>query len=225
MSHSDYYDDTLVDRAIGEGRHREFIGGLWEEMGQLQMDFLRSQGLSSSHRLLDIGCGSLRLGQLAIPYLEPLRYFGTDISPDLIEAGYDRELSDADRLKAPKSHFHVSENFDFSFLDEPVDFAIAQSVFTHLPLNHLRRCLGQLASRMRTGGVLFVTFFECGSDQNLMDPIQHPGGGITSYDTRDPYHYYVSDLGWAIDQAPWRLAPIGNWGHPRGQHIAAFHRL
>ena len=42
--------------------HREAVGGLWEEMRRLQFDFLANQGLKPDHKLLDIGCGSMRGG-------------------------------------------------------------------------------------------------------------------------------------------------------------------
>jgi hypothetical protein len=53
--------------------HRGFIGGLWDELGRLQVDFPVSEGLEPAHVLLDIGCGSLRGGVHLIPYLEPGR--------------------------------------------------------------------------------------------------------------------------------------------------------
>ena len=31
--------------------HREAVGGLWEEMGRLQFDFVANQGLKPDHKL------------------------------------------------------------------------------------------------------------------------------------------------------------------------------
>ena len=42
--------------------HREQVGGLWDEIGALQIDFLRAQGLRPGDTLLDVGCGCLRGG-------------------------------------------------------------------------------------------------------------------------------------------------------------------
>jgi hypothetical protein len=44
---SRYYDADAITRAVAEGRHRDVIGGLWDEMGELQLDFLRANGLSA----------------------------------------------------------------------------------------------------------------------------------------------------------------------------------
>ena len=42
------------------------IGGLWDEMGKHQFEFLQSKGLEPQHKLLDIGCGSLRGGCISL---------------------------------------------------------------------------------------------------------------------------------------------------------------
>lgn len=221
---SPYYDLEAIARGAQAGEHRVLIGGLWEEMGPHQLDYLIARGLKPEHRLLDIGCGSLRLGVRAIPWLEPGGYFGTDLSQSLIDAGYAAELDDDMRARAPRSHFAVNDDFDFSFLPEPVDFAMAQSVFTHLPLNNLRRCLAKLMPVMRPGGQALFTYWECPPDADLFAPFTHPLTGVITYDDRDSYHYRRADLEWAARETGWDFEPIGDWGHPRGQNIAAFHR-
>ena len=67
--------------------HREYIGDKWDEIGKLQFDFLIKKGLKPHHKLIDIGCGSLRGGVHFINYLNKKNYFGTDINYDLIKIG------------------------------------------------------------------------------------------------------------------------------------------
>jgi len=50
------------------------VGGMWEQIGQLQFDFLVNHGLEPNHKLLDIGCGTLRGGRHFITYLVPGNY-------------------------------------------------------------------------------------------------------------------------------------------------------
>lgn len=224
MAHSNYYDLEGIEARVREGGHREVIGGLWDEIGAHQFRFLVDQGLAPDRRLLDIGCGSLRLGARAIAWLEPGHYFGSDISAALIEAGRAHELDDTLRAKAPVENFAVNGDFDFSFLPGPVDMALAQSVFTHLPLNHLRRCLARLAPHMEPGGRLFVTYFECPEGEDLHAPYVQPPAGIVTHDYQDPYHYRVADLEWAVGESPWSFKNIGDWAHPRGQRMALYTR-
>ncbi|WP_298123499.1 class I SAM-dependent methyltransferase [Brevundimonas sp.] len=224
MANNVYEQTDVVDAEIRTGRHRDLIGGLWEQMGPHQLSFLIAQGMQPSHRLLDIGCGALRLGVHAIPYLEASRYYGSDVSEAIMRAGHELELDDDGRARAPWTHFRASPDFDLPEADGLFDYAIAQSVFTHLPLNHLRRCLARLAPRMASGGRFFVTYFECQPDQDLFDTLEQPGGIVRTTDTIDPFHYRLDDLIWAIDRSPWTFEPIGDWGHPRGQMIAAYRR-
>lgn len=225
MSHSGYYDQAAMHADVREGRHREAIGGLWDEIGDLQIGFLIERGMQPGHRLLDVGCGSLRLGARAVEYLDADRYFGSDLNEILIRAGYEQELTEAQRAKVPWAHFGVNADFSFDFLTQSMDFAIAQSVFTHLPLNHLRRCLHNLAPHMAKAGRFFVTYFECLDGQDLFAPLAQPHGEITTYDYQDPYHYRLSDLAWTVDPAQWVFEPVGEWNHPRGQRMACFRRL
>src|ERR1043165_9261696 len=81
-----YYTRQLTRKEIAKGEHRNFVGGFWHEIGNLQFEFLLGQGLLPSHKLVDIGCGALRCGLPIIRYLEKGTYFGLDINASLIEA-------------------------------------------------------------------------------------------------------------------------------------------
>lgn len=228
MKPSAYYDPESLQRAVAGGRHREAVGGLWEELGALQLDFLINHGLQAGHTLLDIGCGSLRLGVKAVDFLDAGHYFGLDLSEDLIEAGYRRELTDAQRQKLPRGNLAASDDFDFSFLARPVDVAMAQSVFTHLPLNHIRHCLIKLTPHVKPGGYFFATAFLIPDAHPADEPYRQSGvlegEPIVTTGLADPYHYYLRDFSYAIEGLPWKLTRLGDWGHPRGQQMLAFHR-
>jgi hypothetical protein len=79
-------------RGIRKLGHREYVGGLWDEMGELQFDFLVEQGLMPSDVLLDVGCGSLRGGVHFIRYLEPGNYLGMEKEQELLQLGVKSEL-------------------------------------------------------------------------------------------------------------------------------------
>tara|TARA_S200000501_G_C20527911_1_gene614255 strand:- start:42 stop:476 length:435 start_codon:yes stop_codon:yes gene_type:complete len=111
--------------------HRSFVGGgtseAWYGHGMFMYHFLIKNGLKSSDKFLDIGCGSLRIGQYIIPFLETGNYFGLEPEKVLIEKGLKNELNfNIDQLKKPS--FTSNYAFDFSFCQE-YDVALAQSVF------------------------------------------------------------------------------------------------
>jgi len=219
---SPYYDPEFVSQNIAKGEHRAIVGGLWHELGTLQLDFLKSKGLLPHHNLLDIGCGSLRLGLLAATFLDAGNYWGTDLHEALLAAGYNREIIPAGLdEKLPRSHLIADGEFSFSGLPRQFDFAIAQSVFTHLPLDYLRLCLANLASHVPGPISFYATFFIVPEDQTD-GPFQHRPGDVITQPDSDPYHHTLSDIRQTAAGLRWTVDCIGDWKHPRAQQIVCF---
>lgn len=220
-----YEDLKRLAADVAGGRHREIIGGMWDAVGALQLDFLKAQGLAPHHRLLDVGCGSLRGGVHFIDWLEPGNYFGIDISEALLDAGYERELGPLGlQPKLPRGNLRTTGDFDATLFGVTFDMAIAQSVFTHLPLNLIALCLEQTVRIMKPGGVFYATFFRAPDDATWSDRVTHQPGGVITTAVSDPYHYRLADMIWAA-QGAWRADYIGDWSHPRGQQMIAYRRL
>lgn len=95
--------------------HRDAVGGMWEEIGRLQLDCLVSQGLEPAHHLLDVGCGSLRGGCFFIRYLDAGHYFGIEKERALIRAGTDVEIP-RHGLQDKRPHLVVTDSFDLDLL-------------------------------------------------------------------------------------------------------------
>ncbi|NWQ42670.1 class I SAM-dependent methyltransferase [Bacillus sp. EB106-08-02-XG196] len=216
-----YYNLKLTELDIQKGRHRSIIGGMWEEMGEKQIAFLKEKGLKPHHELLDIGCGSLRGGIYFIKYLNQGKYSGLDINPSLIRAGQ-AELKKAN-LTGKKPTLLVNDNFHFHLFKKKFDYAIAQSVLTHLPVNVIQRCLVNIEKVLNPGGKFYATFFESTARFND-NPINHPGG-LTTYLDKDPYHYHLSIFEYLIKDSSLQLEYIGDWGHPRNQKMICFTKM
>ena len=216
-----YTDTAAIADLASDGRHRQAVGGLWDEIGQLQFDFLLNNGLKPEHYLLDLGCGSFRCGVKLVPYLDPGHYYGLDLNASLIDAGYDKEIVPAGLAnRLPRANLASNDRFDASGFARPFDYAIALSLFTHLPWNDIRVCLEMLADVMAPGAKLFATYFPLAAAARSGVPVRHEPGGIVTYGNRDPYHYRPTDIEHACSGLPWRLIWHGGWGHPRAQHMA-----
>jgi hypothetical protein len=135
------------------------VGGLWNEMGQLQFDFLVKQGLRPSHVFLDIARSSLRAGRLLIPYLAPGNYLGIDKHSEVIESGKANEIG-ADVLKAQRPESVVSDCFSFEKISKRPDFCIAESLFTHLDKRDIDLCFKNLSAFVKPGCKFFASFLE-----------------------------------------------------------------
>ena len=187
---SPYHAPGFYDEALAKGRHRDIVGGRWEETGLVQMQLLLAQGLDPHHRLLDIGAGSLRLGCRVVPYLNPGNYWATDLSGDLLRRGYDTEIADKSRLDP--AQLVEDADFDLPGVPADIDFAIAFAVFTHLPLGHLAQALPKLRARLpRLQKLLFTVFLA--PDEAHSAPFRQPDGVVTHPD-RYPYHHRAAEV-------------------------------
>jgi cyclopropane fatty-acyl-phospholipid synthase-like methyltransferase len=213
------YWRALDDEEMDRGAHRSMVGALWEEVGLLQFEFLRSQGLESRHRLLDVGCGAMRGGVHFARYLDRGNYFGLDANASLIEAGR-RELAMAG-LDDRDAQLLADANFDVARFGVRFDFAIAVSLVTHLYFNHIQLCLARVAENLGSGGRFYMTFFEAPGPAHFQD-LSHADGEITTSYLADPYHQSFDELATLGQRAGLRAHRIGDFGHPRGQHMILF---
>lgn len=211
---SPYHAPGFYDRALAQGKHRDIVGGRWDETGRAQMAILMAAGLRPEHQLLDIGAGSLRLGCKAVPYLAPGHYWATDKSRALMLRGRDAELPDPARL--PPDHLIEDEAFAFPGVPPTITHALAFAVFTHLPIAHLGHALGQIHHRFPALQHLMLTVFLAPGGEGTL----RQADGVVTHSDRAPYHFTraeVLDLcrlrGFQLVAQPLRL--------PRGQVLFA----
>ena len=89
----------------------------------------------------------------------------------------DVEFSDELREKLPRENLRATDRFDCDF-GVQFDFAIAQSLFTHIPLNDIRLCLVRLGRQGRGNPHLSPRerFRESRSRRNRPPAFPHPQG-------------------------------------------------
>lgn len=154
------------DRRAPAG-YRAYVGPpeFYDVLSAIQFNLLVTLGMRDTHRLLDIGCGSLRAGRLFIPYLRKGRYFGLEPVPDLIEQGLSHELGH-DILKVKSPTFRYNADFDLECFETKFDFMLAQSIFSHTSRAQIEQCFRHAARVMQPQGIFAATFFDGGPDYN-----------------------------------------------------------
>lgn len=185
--------------------HREFVGGMWDELGRLQFDFLVSQGLQPSNVLVDIACGSLRAGVHLIPYLDDGNYLGIDKHDELVQSGLTEELPPGlEEAKHPE--FVSSGTFEFDRFSKVADWALAQSLFSHLRPDLTRLCFANLNVWAAPGCRFFATFVEASSTVQTKHAV-----------TVTEMEEFGAESGWSFRY-------IGEWGHPRQQVMTEYRK-
>jgi ubiquinone/menaquinone biosynthesis C-methylase UbiE len=212
------YSRQWTPDEIVAGAHREAVGGLWDEIGRLQCDFLIAAGLRPEHRFIDVGCGALRGGIHFVKYLAPGHYYGLDVNDSLIEAGK-RELQLAG-LSDRGANLLVNDRFEVCRFDVPFDHGIAQSLFSHLPLNQIISCLVQVKRALAPRGSFHATYFAASRSAHLETIVHTPGAIRTSYEA-DPFHYSFEEMSFAARLANLAVERV-DWDHPRAQRMLWF---
>ena len=197
-------------------QHRSAVGGMWEEIGKAQFQFLLDQGMEPSDYLLDVGCGSLRGGIHFIKYLDTGHYFGVEKEADLLKAGQEIEIVQ-NGLKDKNPTLILSDEFNLGLVPHTVrfDYALALSVFTHLPIDKIEQCLRRVMPRL--SGEFYATFWR--------GPVQsYSGPHKRRKDEIQRAVYPFNDLLKLARRLGCKADDIGDWGHPRNQQMLRIYR-
>jgi SAM-dependent methyltransferase len=201
----------LIDAAVELNLVPTEYFALWDELGAWQLDALKAAGMQPNHRLLDVGCGAMRLGLRAVAHLNSGNYYGVDAFAPYLELA--RVLAERE---VPDRQFELllSESFEFSRFGVKFDFGMAQSVFTHLPVEQCESCVEELCKVMAPGGVFVFTFLiGVPSTQGFLYGAQQP---MRRFAVEDPD--YFAKLGARFGA---RFEPLP-FPHPTGQNVALF---
>lgn len=149
--------DSLYEQHAREHADDEAVGnGDFAIIGEIELSVMKWAGIQPTSRLMDFGCGTGRLAVHAIPFLEPDRFLGVDISPTMIERAKQRCAERGLLERAPRWKVETSPAF-INLFGESFDFCSAFSVFTHMDAEDSLLYLQALRRVIRAGGRLVVS--------------------------------------------------------------------
>jgi len=142
---------ALLFASPAERRHaRVGPAHLWKMKRAFQLDYLRREGLERRHRLLDLGCGTLRGGLPLIKFLEPGHYTGVDVRAEVLDEARS-ELAEADLAHRAPVLLHATDLAELE-LATRFDVVWAFSVLIHLDDAALEKALGFVAKHLAPDG-------------------------------------------------------------------------
>jgi SAM-dependent methyltransferase len=189
----------------GDSHYRAYVGPPedYDLVAAMAFNLLTTLGLRQHHLLLDVGCGSLRIGRLLIPYLNRGKYFGIEPNQWLVEEGIKKEIGAAlVEIKQPMFFFSDSPTA-LAQMNVSFDFALAQSIFSHCGLDLIIRWLSAISKSLTANGVLVATFLPGEEDSPS-----------TGWSYPDCVSYRPTTLKRIAAEANLRFE-ILDWRHPR----------
>jgi len=150
--------------------HRAAVGPAdkYDVLGFMQLNVLVREGLREQHRVLDIGCGSLRGGRFLLLYLAPGCYYGTEKDAALVQAGIEHEVS-AGLVALKRPTFRCTADFNLHFSGIKFDYILAQSILSHASQAQVRKIMAEVAQVLAPRGRFLFTYFQ--------GPVDYSGTG------------------------------------------------
>jgi hypothetical protein len=115
------------------------------QVGRKSLAAMIDAGLMPSHRVVDVGAGSMRVGWWLVHYIDPANYYAIEPLRERIDT--------AARMLGVQ--INASYNDDFAFPDVAVDFAIARSVWSHASKVQIAKMIAEFG-RTATPGAGFL---------------------------------------------------------------------
>lgn len=121
--------EPLCHRYENEEHHRSY-GGPWCR-GRDHLNSLIREGLDPDDYVLDLGCGSMRVGIWLAQYLNPGRYFGLDSHYASLQAAAHYEIP-LNGLTEKQPRLLHSTQFEIDRFGQKFDVVVAVAVLCHL---------------------------------------------------------------------------------------------
>lgn len=204
-SYSEYYADLMNKRAKTDPK--KAVGGRWDEIGPLQLDFLKRHGLQPQSSLLDYGCGSLRAGIHFIDYLQPGGYTGVDISEELIR--YANQLIEEKNWQSKNVTLILNHDLELGYMTRKFDYIIATSVLTHMVWADIEKLLTHIHKIMDANSAFYATFLDNTGNRPVTTDFQN-------------FHYPYQDFVELAKKLNLKLELMTDFDHPRGQKMLQF---
>jgi SAM-dependent methyltransferase len=163
-------EDLGLGLKPGDPQYRAYVGPPedYDLIAAMTFNLLTTLGLRQHHSLLDIGCGSLRIGRLLIPYLNRGKYFGVEPNEWLVDEGIRRELGQSlVEIKRP-TFFFTDSPANIAKAETAFNFAVAQSIFSHCGLDLIQAWLSAISRSLARDGALVATFLIGEEDSTQM---------------------------------------------------------
>lgn len=186
--------------------HRAYVGPAenYDLAAALQFSLMTYRlGMREKHYLLDLGCGSLRVGRLFIPYLQAGHYYGIEPAASILEDGIRYEIG-RELIGLRQPVFSHDDSFTLSAFGRQFDFILAHSIFSHAAPWQVRHCLREAVKVMHAESQFAATMIPGETSNERQEWLYGPPYGV---------EYRIDDMQQMAADAGLSCT-IVDWPHP-----------
>ena len=154
----------------------------FEQAGREQLIALLQEGLHPESKVLEIGCGCLRIAYWLVRFLDPGCYHGIEPARQRVEYGLQYLFTSVEAdLKQPRFDFNA--NFDSSVFGARFDFFLARSIWTHACKPQIEATLDSFMRDAAPTGIFLASYLPA---QSAEDDYQGDRWVGTSHESDTP---------------------------------------
>ena len=133
--------------------------------GRSQLALLLHEGLNPESKVLDVGCGCLRVAYWLVRFLDPGCYFGIEPARQRVEYGL-RYLFDPEEVELKRPNFDFNPRFDSSVFGARFDFFLAGSIWTHASKRQIKTTLDSFVLDSKPAAYFLTSYLPAQSEDD-----------------------------------------------------------
>lgn len=137
----------------------------FEEAGRSQLIELLKQGLRHESKLLDFGCGCLRIAYWLVRFLDPDCYYGVEPARNRVELGL-HYLFTPEMVNDKRPQFHHNAVFDSSPFGQRFDYFLARSIWTHGSKRQVEATLDSFVRDSHSASIFLASYLPAESSED-----------------------------------------------------------
>lgn len=136
----------------------------FEQAGREQLIALLREGLLPESKVVEFGCGCLRVAYWLSRFLEPGGYCGIEPAWQRVQLGKSY-LFDPEELAHKRPRFHRNPDFDTSVFGQRFDYFLARSIWTHASKRQIEVSLDSFVRGHEPGAVFLASILPARSGE------------------------------------------------------------
>jgi hypothetical protein len=184
-----------ADRMISEHGFLGVPRGTFEQAGREQLIALLIEGLRPESKVLEFGCGCLRIACWLVRFLDSDGYYGIEPARRRVDYGLQYLFTPAE-LQNKRPRFDYNSAFNSSVFGTKFDFFLARSIWTHAAKPQIEATLDSFLRDARPHATFLASYLPA---QSLEDDYQGTLWVGTSHESDTP-GIIRHALSWIVEQ-------------------------